>query len=220
MTNTRSSLLAYLLAGCIGLLGLTALWYGLGRPMQLADAASPVHKLQCASYTPFDKHQSPFDQPLRVSEARMDADLALLGKTFACLRTYSVSGLEALPALARKHGLKLIIGAWVSRDAQATAVEIAGLIEAANRYPDVIEAVIVGNEALPEFLVKVEADRIAQGFDGRHQAAGGNAAGQGVGDRERDGEMHQGKGQGLEHGAPRVRIIRCCVQVSQPCSID
>ncbi len=149
MTATaRFPLLAYLFASCVGLLGLAALWYGLGRPLQLADAGSPAHKLQCASYTPFDKHQSPFDQPLQISTARMDADLALLGKTFTCLRTYSVSGLEALPALARKHGLKLIVGAWVSRDAQATAVEIAGLIEVANKHPDIIEALIVGNEAL------------------------------------------------------------------------
>nr|WP_298139915.1 beta (1-6) glucans synthase [uncultured Pseudomonas sp.] len=146
--TTRFPLFAYLFASCVGLLGLAALWYGLGRPVQLADAARPQQKLQCASYTPFDKHQSPFDQPLRISEARMDADLTLLGKTFTCLRTYSVSGLEALPALARKHGLKLMLGAWVSRDAQATAVEVNELIDAANRYPDVVEAVIVGNESL------------------------------------------------------------------------
>ena len=145
---TRFPLFAYLFASCVGLLGLAALWYGLGRPLQLADAASPAQKLQCASYTPFDKHQSPFDQPLQISAARMDADLALLSKTFECLRTYSVTGLEALPALARKHGLKLIVGAWVSRDAQATAVEIAGLIEAANKHPDIIQALIVGNETL------------------------------------------------------------------------
>jgi exo-beta-1,3-glucanase (GH17 family) len=85
---------------------------------------------------------------LRISEARMDADLTLLSKTFTCLRTYSVTGLEALPALARKHGRKLIVGAWVSRDAQATAVEIAGLIDTANKHPDIVEALIVGNEAL------------------------------------------------------------------------
>ena len=145
---TRFPLFAYLFASCVGLLGLAALWYGLGRPLQLAEAASPAQKLQCASYTPFDKHQSPFDQPLQISAARMDADLALLSKTFECLRTYSVTGLEALPALARKHGLKLIVGAWVSHDAQATAVEIAGLIEAANKHPDIIQALIVGNETL------------------------------------------------------------------------
>ncbi|MHA6494496.1 glycoside hydrolase family 17 protein [Pseudomonas borbori] len=145
---SRVSLLPYVLACCLGLLALSALWYGIGKPVQLADAATPTHKLQCASYTPFDKHQSPFDQPLQLSEARMDADLALLSQRFDCLRTYSVTGLEALPDLARKHGLKLIIGAWVSRDAHATAIEIDGLIATANRHPDVVQALIVGNEAL------------------------------------------------------------------------
>ena len=64
----------YLLACLLALLGLGALWYGLGKPIQLPDAASPTHKLQCASYTPFDKDQSPFDQPFRLRPARMDAD--------------------------------------------------------------------------------------------------------------------------------------------------
>ena len=35
-----------------------------------------THKLQCASYTPFDKDQSPFDQPFVPRAERMDADLA------------------------------------------------------------------------------------------------------------------------------------------------
>ena len=34
----------------------------------------------------------------------MDTDLALLAERFQCIRTYSVTGLEKLPELARKHG--------------------------------------------------------------------------------------------------------------------
>jgi exo-beta-1,3-glucanase (GH17 family) len=130
------------------LLALAGLWYAIGQPLSLADAASPAHKLQCVSYSPFDKHQSPFDQPFVLRSERMDADLALLATRFACVRTYSVTGLEALPGLARKHGLKLMLGAWVSRNAQDTQLEIDGLIRSANANPDVVSAVIVGNEAL------------------------------------------------------------------------
>ena len=54
-SNTRLLLPAYLLACLLALGGLWALWYGLGKPVHLPDAASPTHKLQCASYTPFDK---------------------------------------------------------------------------------------------------------------------------------------------------------------------
>lgn len=149
----------YLFACLLGLLALFGLWFGIGQPVELADAATPTHKLQCASYTPFDKDQSPFDQPIQLRPERMDADLAILAKRFECLRTYSVTGLEDLPNLARKHGLKLIVGAWVSRNPADTAVEIANLVKVANAHPDVVQAVIVGNEALlrkevtPEQLV-------------------------------------------------------------------
>ncbi|MFI8479369.1 beta (1-6) glucans synthase [Pseudomonas sp. NPDC078700] len=144
----RPSLAAYLLSTVLGLILLTGLWYGLGKPVHLADVASPSHKMQCASYTPFGKDQSPFVKPLRISNERMDIDLGLLAKRFNCLRTYSVTGLEALPDLAKKHGLTLMIGAWVSRSPVETQIEIKGAIKAANAHPDVIKAVIVGNETL------------------------------------------------------------------------
>ncbi|WP_298190516.1 beta (1-6) glucans synthase [uncultured Pseudomonas sp.] len=138
----------YVFACLLGLMMLFGLWFAIGQPVELADAATPTHKLQCASYTPFAKDQSPFDQPTQLRPERMDADLAILAERFECLRTYSVTGLEELPNMARKHGLKLIVGAWVSRNPADTAIEIAGLVKIANAHPDVIQAVIVGNEAL------------------------------------------------------------------------
>ena len=147
-TTARSLTAAYCTSLLLGLLGLGSLWYGLGKPTELADAATPTHKLQCASYTPFGKDQSPFDQPLNIRREQMETDVALLAERFECLRTYSVTGLEALPEIARQHGLKLITGAWVSRNPADTAVEIAGLVKIANTHPDVVQAVIVGNEAL------------------------------------------------------------------------
>ncbi|MBF7731453.1 glycoside hydrolase family 17 protein [Pseudomonas sp. N040] len=145
---SRSLLLPYLSASLLALLALGGLWYGIGQPVTLADAATPTHKLQCVSYSPFDKDQSPFDQPFVLRTERMDADLALLASRFDCVRTYSMTGLEAMPELARKHGLKMLSGAWVSSDPLATQLEIDALIESANANPDVVSAVIVGNEAL------------------------------------------------------------------------
>ncbi len=147
-STTRLLLPLYAIACVLALLGLGALWYGLGKPVDLADAASPTHKLQCASYTPFDKDQSPFDQPFKLRPARMDADLALLAERFECIRTYSMTGLEAIPALARKHGLKVMLGAWVNASPVDTAREVQQLIASANANPDVVTAVIVGNETL------------------------------------------------------------------------
>ncbi|QPN46741.1 beta (1-6) glucans synthase [Priestia aryabhattai] len=149
----------YLFTCLLALSGLGALWYTLGKPILLPDAASPTHKLQCASYTPFDKDQSPFDQPFRLRPARMDADLALLAERFQCIRTYSMTGLEAIPALARKHGLKVMLGAWVNANPVDTDKEVDLLIAAANANPDVVSAVIVGNEAL--LRKEVTGERLA-----------------------------------------------------------
>ncbi|WP_277962360.1 beta (1-6) glucans synthase [Pseudomonas sp. RIT-To-2] len=146
--TARSTLSPYLLACVLGLLALAGFWYDLGKPVTLPDAATATHKLQCASYTPFDKDQSPFDQPFTLRPERMDADLALLATRFECIRTYSMTGLEGIPAIARKHGLKLMIGAWVNSNPVDTGKEIKALIKAANENPDVVTAVIVGNETL------------------------------------------------------------------------
>lgn len=149
MTATsRFPFLPYLFACLLGVFALGGFWYGLGQAVILPDAATPTHKLQCASYTPFDKDQSPFDVPFKLRPERMDADLALLATRFECIRTYSMTGLEALPELARKHGLKLMIGAWVNSNPVDTEKEVDLLIRSANANPDVVTAVIVGNEAL------------------------------------------------------------------------
>lgn len=140
--------LAYCCALLFTLLALAGLWYGLGREQWLPDPQPSSGKLQCASYSPFDHDQSPFDMPLDIRHERLEADVALLAERFDCLRTYSVTGLEALPDIAHKHGITLMIGAWVSREAKATRKEIELLVKTANAHPDVVTAVIVGNEAL------------------------------------------------------------------------
>ncbi|WP_150804272.1 beta (1-6) glucans synthase [Pseudomonas fluorescens] len=146
--TARFAFLPYLFACLLGLFALCGFWYGLGQPVLLPDVASATHKLQCASYTPFDKDQSPFDQPFKLRPERMDADLALLATRFECIRTYSMTGLEALPALARKHGLKLMIGAWINSNPVDSAKEVDLLIASANANADVVTSVIVGNEVL------------------------------------------------------------------------
>lgn len=143
----RSPLLLFLFASVLALSAMALFWQQQGQALRLPDLGQ-AGRLQCASYSPFDKDQSPFDKPLQLRQARIDADLALLAERFACVRTYSMEGLEAVPALARKHGLRLLLGAWVSSDPQATRREIDRLIDAARANADLVDAVIVGNEAL------------------------------------------------------------------------
>jgi exo-beta-1,3-glucanase (GH17 family) len=140
--------LPYLVSSLLALCALSGLWYAIGQPVILADVASAAHRLQCVSYSPFGKDQSPFDQPFELRPEQMDNDLALLASRFKCVRTYSMTGLEAIPELARKHDLKLMLGAWVSSNPQDTQLEVQALIKAANANPDVVTALIVGNEAL------------------------------------------------------------------------
>ena len=129
-------------------IALGACWAWLGRDHPLADAAPPEQRLQCVSYSPFGRDQSPFDRPLRLDRAQLDADLALLAQRFSCIRLYSMTGLQAIPELARQHGLHLILGAWVNADPLDTEAEIRLLIDTAQTYPDVVRAVLVGNETL------------------------------------------------------------------------
>lgn len=127
---------------------LAGYWYARGRAVPLPDVAGVGHKLQCVSYSPFDKDQSPLVPNFVLRPERMEADLALLAKYFSCVRTYSMTGMEKLPEIAARNGLTVMLGAWVSTDAKATQQEIELLVQAANRYPQIVQAVIVGNEAL------------------------------------------------------------------------
>jgi exo-beta-1,3-glucanase (GH17 family) len=145
--NPKITVAVYLLAVLLGAAALWFFWMQQGRALLLPEIVSSTHKLQCASYSPFDKEQSPL-VPFTISPQRVDADLALLARYFSCVRTYSMTGFEAVPELAQKHGLKLMLGAWVSSDPVSTRKEIEQLVAAANRYPDVVQSLVIGNEAL------------------------------------------------------------------------
>ena len=57
-------------------------------------------------------------------------------------------GLDQIPEIAQRHGLKVLLGLWVSSFPDRTQYQITTGIAIANRYPDTVRAVIVGNEAL------------------------------------------------------------------------
>jgi exo-beta-1,3-glucanase (GH17 family) len=123
-----------------------AFWWLLGREQHVPGELAAGKRLQCASYTPFTGAETPM--AFSVDRARLERDLAQLSPQVGCVRIYSVRGMEQIPEVARDFGMKVIAGAWVSRDDADTEREIAGLIALANRHPDVISAVLVGNEVL------------------------------------------------------------------------
>lgn len=129
-----------------------AWWWTMGRPVAMPDAPPPPY--DCVSYTPFHRPgETPFNPHAFVSPASINADLRLLSRRFNCVRTYSQGqGMSALPAIAARYHMQVLMGIWLSRNPQANARQIAlGIATAraaARAHPGVLRGVIVGNEVL------------------------------------------------------------------------
>jgi glucan 1,3-beta-glucosidase len=125
-----------------------------GRPAALPEvAAAPLSQtpqLPCVSYAPFRRAgDTPFDPALRIAPEAIEADLRLLKAVTACVRTYGLDhGLDAVPAIARKLGLRVVLGAWIGRDAAANEIQLRRALELAREYRDVVQLLVVGNEVL------------------------------------------------------------------------
>lgn len=109
-----------------------------------------TQKLQCASYAPYyTKGASPFIKGTHISQAQIEHDLAVLSERFDCVRTYSVSqGLDYVPEAARKVGMEVLLGVWIGWTDAENDRELTLGLKLANQYPEVIRALIVGNEVL------------------------------------------------------------------------
>ena len=129
---------------------IAALWWWLATPITLARAPiDPDAKLQCVSYAPFRGAQTPLIPTTQISPEQIAQDLAQLAKITDCVRTYSIeNGLDQVPALAAKVGLKVIQGIWLSSNRIKNLAQIAIAVELTKEHPGVITALVVGNEVL------------------------------------------------------------------------
>ncbi|MFY9760562.1 MAG: beta-(1-6) glucans synthase [Xanthobacteraceae bacterium] len=131
-------------------LAITAAWWWLGAPIRLPP--SPLAnggKLYCVSYGPFRDGQDPLGENVHVDAKQIDEDLTLLSRYTDCVRTYSVEyGQDQIAGIAQRHGMKVLQGIWLSNHAAKNQQQIATVIALAKKYPDVIRAIIVGNEVL------------------------------------------------------------------------
>jgi len=125
-------------------------WWWLATPIHLARAPiDPNAKLQCISYAPFRDHQTSLSPATQVSREQIAEDLAQLAKISGCIRTYAVDlGLDQIPELAAKAGLKVIQGIWLDRNRRKNSAQISTGIRLAREYPGTITALVVGNEVL------------------------------------------------------------------------
>lgn len=150
-------------ASLIGIIAVALFWYLLGVVYALNNSEDSVVELQCVSYAPFSKEQSPFlfESGMVISEDSIREDLVLLSNYTNCIRTYSTVGMESIPKIVRENGMKMYMGAWISADKTSTALEIQTLIKLATEYKDVVKAVIVGNEVL---LRNETTDKVLTGY--------------------------------------------------------
>ncbi|WP_237051380.1 glycosyltransferase [Magnetospirillum sp. ME-1] len=88
------------------------------------------------------------DEWLLPTRAEMDEDLAMLAGKVHQVRTYStLEGLDQVPELAAKYGLKALPGAWLDERLGRNEVELANIVRIARDNPNV-DRVIIGNENL------------------------------------------------------------------------
>jgi exo-beta-1,3-glucanase (GH17 family) len=129
---------------------IAAVWWWLATPITLVRAPiDPNAKLQCVSYAPFRAGQTPLVESTRISTEQIAEDLAQLAKVTDCVRTYSIeNGLDQVPSLAAKVGLKVIQGIWLGSNRLKNLGQISTAVQLVKSYPGTITSLVVGNEVL------------------------------------------------------------------------
>jgi len=129
---------------------IAAVWWWLATPVALPRAPiDAAAKLECVSYAPFRNDQTPHNQALIVSPEQIAEDLSELAKVSKCIRTYSIdNGLDKVPELASRVGLKVLLGVWIGRDRAKNAHLVDIAVSLARDHPGVVTAIIVGSEVL------------------------------------------------------------------------
>ena len=129
---------------------IAAVWCWLATPVALTFAPiASATKVDCVSYAPFRDHQSPWNSESSFSAEQIASDLTQLAKITGCIRTYSVeNGLDKVPELASKVGLKVLLGVWIGRDRLKNTQLIKTALSLVREYPSVVTAMIVGSEVM------------------------------------------------------------------------
>lgn len=136
------------LAASVAVIAAVWAWLGQPEPMPQSPLAAG-QKLYCLSYAPFQGSQTPYDPATSIPAAQIEADIVKLSRITDCVRIYATDqGLENLVPIAARYGMKVLQGAWVSNNAAKTQLQIDAALAVAERYPDTVRAIIVGNEAL------------------------------------------------------------------------
>src|SRR6201996_1803036 len=134
----------------ISLMAIAGVWWWMATPVTLARAPiDPAAKLLCVSYAPFRGAQTPLDPSTYVPAGQIEQDLTQLAKISDCVRTYSIeNGLDQVPAIAGKVGLKVMQGIWLGSDRAKNFAQVSTAIRLTKENPGIITSLVVGNEVL------------------------------------------------------------------------
>ncbi|MDP4600528.1 MAG: glycosyl hydrolase family 17 protein [Polaribacter sp.] len=82
-----------------------------------------------------------------ITKAQVDRRIKILKPYTKWIRSFScIEGNEHIPRIAKKHGMKNLVGAWLGNDMQKNEQEIEGLIQLAKE--GCVDIAAVGNEVL------------------------------------------------------------------------
>jgi exo-beta-1,3-glucanase (GH17 family)/cellulose synthase/poly-beta-1,6-N-acetylglucosamine synthase-like glycosyltransferase len=135
------------------IIGNLGFWAAMNRPQSGLPWSGTVNSV---SFSPSRADDDPtivrqmphLDETLLATREEMDEDLAMLAGKVEQVRTYStLEGLDQVPELAGKHGIKAMPGAWLDERLGRNEREIDNIIRIARDNPNV-ERLIIGNENL------------------------------------------------------------------------
>lgn len=143
MSAVAPRLAALLLAALLGLA-----WCVANRPVDVGMDAAPGEKFASLSFAAYRPWESPLTDTF-PTEAEADEDMARVARQATAARSYAaIEGAFDTAALAQRHGVKLWQGIWLGTDRAKNELEIARGVALAQKYPDTITRVVVGNEVL------------------------------------------------------------------------
>jgi exo-beta-1,3-glucanase (GH17 family) len=128
------------------LLSLTGIDFNDKTHHQLSELFKGVLKngMHGCCYSAYEEGQKPGDI---LTEAQIRKRIEIMAPHTKWVRTFScIEGNELIPEIAHEFGLKTLVGAWLSEDAELNALEIEGLIQLAN--DGYVDIAAVGNEVL------------------------------------------------------------------------
>jgi exo-beta-1,3-glucanase (GH17 family) len=125
-------------------------WSFVNRP--IVEPSWPRH-IQGFAFSPFSANGDPTRHDLPTRE-EIDSDLKVLAGKVSALRTYGAAD-AAVPELAERYGMNVVVGAWIGPHAEQNEKEIATAIELARTRPNVAR-VFIGNEVVLRGDIPIE----------------------------------------------------------------